>query len=660
MKIAPTRRRFIATAAALAALPSFVLAGRAAAETTASAQALRAALAHVARGRWAEADAAVRAGGGPVAIDIVRWHWLRAGEGRLGDYEDFLARRADWPGLDLLRRKGEEAVARSREPARVIAYFSAGAPQTAIGTIAHVEALLAEGRRDEAVAVAVAAWKRLAFTPGEAAALQAALPGTLEAHHPARLDHLIWEERTDEARGMLGRVGDGPRRLAEARIALLDDADGVDGLIASVPEALAADPGLARARAGWRLRKGRNRDAATLMIERSADPAALGRPEAWAGIRARLVRALLREGADETAYRVAANHHLTSGGDFADLEFLAGFSALRRLGDAERALGHFRHLATRVATPISLSRALYWQGRAEEAAGRGAAATEAYAQAARHQSAYYGLLAAERIGATLDPALVRPPALPDWRGAPFLARDVAEAGLLARAAGNAQLGRRFVLHMAEGFDAPDLGRLAAFALAQDWPNLAVLAAKRAAETGSIYPAAYFPVPDMVPEGLSVSRALALAIARRESEFDPEAVSPAGARGLMQVMPETARMMAGALSLPFDEDRLTSDASYNARLGAAYLERLIDEFGPSIALVAAGYNAGPGRPRAWLREFGDPRAADTDIVDWVEAVPFTETRTYIMRVAEARVIYGARLRGEGGAVAISRVLSGRPA
>jgi soluble lytic murein transglycosylase len=660
MKIAPTRRRFIATAAALAALPSFSLATRAGAETTGSAQALRAALVHVAAGRWAEADAAVRAGGGPIAIDIVRWHWLRAGEGRLGDYEEFLARRADWPGLDLLRRKGEEAAARSRSPARVIAYFATGAPQTATGTIALVEAHLAEGRRDAALAAATEAWTRLAFTPEEEAALQAALPGVLDAHHAARLDLLIWEERTAEARRMLGRVAEGQRRLAEARIGLLDDADGVDGLIAAIPAGLSGDPGLARARAGWRLRKGRNRDAAALVIERSGNAAALGRPDAWGGIRARLARALLREGADETAYRVAAGHHLNSGGDFADLEFLAGFIALRRLGDAGSALGHFQHLGARVGTPISLSRALYWQGRAEEAAGRGAAAAEAYAAAARHQSAYYGLLAAERIGATLDPALVRPPALPDWRNAPFLARDLAAAAQLARAAGNAQLGRRFALHMAEGFDASDLARLAAFALARNWPNLAVLAAKRAAEKGEVFPAAYFPVPDIVPEGLSVSRALALAIARRESEFDPEAVSPVGARGLMQVMPETARMMADVLGLPFDAGRLTSDPAYNARLGAAYLERLIDEFGPSIALVAAGYNAGPGRPRAWLREFGDPRDTDTDVVDWVEAVPFTETRTYIMRVAEARVVYGARLRGDVGPVNISRVLTGRSA
>jgi soluble lytic murein transglycosylase len=169
--------------------------------------------------------------------------------------------------------------------------------------------------------------------------------------------------------------------------------------------------------------------------------------------------------------------------------------------------------------------------------------------------------------------------------------------------------------------------------------------------------AYYPTPDFVPDGLKVSRALALSIARRESEFDPAARSSADARGLMQVLPGTAKLMAEKLGKPFDAAKLFSDPAYNVAMGAAYLSEMAEEFGPSIALIASGYNAGPGRPRRWIGEFGDPRRPDVDVVDWIETIPFAETRTYVMRVAEGVVIYRAKLKGAVGPVRITDELKG---
>ncbi|MDR0809628.1 MAG: lytic transglycosylase domain-containing protein, partial [Gemmobacter sp.] len=190
------------------------------------------------------------------------------------------------------------------------------------------------------------------------------------------------------------------------------------------------------------------------------------------------------------------------------------------------------------------------------------------------------------------------------------------------------------------------------------PHIALLLAKQGAERGVLLAEAYFPVPDLIPaEGLSVSRPLALAIARRESEFDPTARSSAGALGLMQVMPETAERTARKLGLPFEMAKLTTDPAFNARIGTAYLAALVEEFGPSIALVASGYNAGPGRPRRWIEEFGDPRSDAVDVVDWVETIPFSETRSYVMRVAESLVIYRARLRGTPGPIRLMAELKG---
>ena len=233
-----------------------------------------------------------------------------------------------------------------------------------------------------------------------------------------------------------------------------------------------------------------------------------------------------------------------------------------------------------------------------------------------------------------------------------------QAAILLQQAGDRALAKRFLLHLAGGLTAQELGQLGDMALSLDEPHFAVLIGKQAAERGIILPRVHFPVTDLVPDGLAVSRALALSIARRESEFDPGVISPAGARGLMQVMPETARMMATRLGKGFDRARLTSDPAYNAALGSEYLKVLLDEFGPSIALIAAGYNAGPARPRAWVEKFGDPRRADVDVLDWVEMIPFSETRTYVMRVVEGVVIYRAKLRGTAGPVNVTDELTGR--
>jgi soluble lytic murein transglycosylase len=196
-------------------------------------------------------------------------------------------------------------------------------------------------------------------------------------------------------------------------------------------------------------------------------------------------------------------------------------------------------------------------------------------------------------------------------------------------------------------------------MALDWgePHLALLVAKAAAERGLILPAAYYPVPDFVPDDLAVSRALALAITRRESEFDPAARSAADARGLMQLLPGTAKLMANKLGVEHEVDKLLTDPAYNVTMGSAYLAEMVEKFGPSIALIASGYNAGPKRPERWMTEFGDPRSPDVDVVDWVESIPFDETRTYVMRVAEGVVIYRAKLKGEAGPVKITEELKG---
>jgi soluble lytic murein transglycosylase len=607
---------------------------------------------------WAEASSRAQ-GAGAVGADVIEWQRLRAGEGLLGEYEAFLARRPDWPGLPYLKAAGEVAVARSTDPDRVLQYFGGEAPAKAAGVLALTAALEAKGRHAEAVEAATIGWTKLKFTADEQAHLLDTYGPDLRVAHELRLDRILWDgNRADEGARMLPLVSKDWATLGKARLALRADKDGVSALVNAVPKALKDDPGLAFERFLFRMRHDNYADAAALIVDRSASAQGLGDPMAWAAKRADLARILMRKGEPKSAYRVASSHHLTDLGDMGDLEFLSGFIALRKLNDPARALQHFERLAG-ATTPISQARAQYWLGRALEASGDKTTARSAYGKAANYQTSYYGMLAAEKLGLTLDESLLSnaPPA-GSWKGAGYAKSSVLEAAVRMAAAGNEQLSARFMLHLGESLSDAELGTLAGLALDLGQYRSAVLIAKAATERGLVFPGAYFPVPDMIPEELPVSRALALSIARRESEFDPEARSPAGALGLMQMLPATAAEVAKDQGIKFSKAKLASDPAYNATLGAAYLKELVDQFGPSVALVASGYNAGPGRPRGWVDAFGDPRLASTDVVDWVEMIPFTETRTYVMRVVEGVVIYRAKLRGTAGPVNNSDELTGR--
>ena len=607
---------------------------------------------------WAEASSRAQ-GAGAVGADVIEWQRLRAGEGLLGEYEAFLARRPDWPGLPYLKAAGEVAVARSTDPERVLQYFADTPPAKAAGILALTAALEAKGRHAEAVEAATIGWTKLKFAADEQAHLLDTYGPDLRVAHELRLDRILWDgNRADEGARMLPLVSKDWAALGKARLALRADKDGVSALVNAVPKALKDDPGLAFERFLFRMRHDNYADAAALIVDRSASAQGLGDPVAWAAKRADLARILMRKGEPKSAYRVASTHHLTDLGDMGDLEFLSGFIALRKLNDPARALQHFERLAG-ATTPISQARAQYWLGRALEASGDKTKARSAYGKAANYQTSYYGMLAAEKLGLTLDESLLSnaPPA-GSWKGADYAKSSVLEAAVRMAAAGNEQLSARFMLHLGESLSDAELGTLAGLALDLGQYRSAVLIAKAATERGLVLPSAYFPVPDMIPEALPVNRALALSIARRESEFDPEARSPAGALGLMQMLPATAAEVAKDQGIKFSKAKLASDPAYNATLGAAYLKELVDQFGPSVALVASGYNAGPGRPRGWVGAFGDPRLASTDVVDWVEMIPFTETRTYVMRVVEGVVIYRAKLRGTAGPVNISDELTGR--
>lgn len=378
------------------------------------------------------------------------------------------------------------------------------------------------------------------------------------------------------------------------------------------------------------------------------------RPAQWWVERNVLARRALRNGAVASAYRIAATHGFTEGAPLADAEFLAGWIALRFLKDPARAAGHFARLEAAVGMPISLARAAYWRGRATEAGGDAAAAKAQYQRAARHLTTYYGQLAAERIGLSTAPDwVVMPAVVPTAAEAQaFNTSEPAVAAELLAAIGEGRMARQFVARLVTDAKTP-AGHALAAGLAQrlGQPQLAVVAGKRAGYAGTHLPAYAFPL-QLVPAEGEPEAALINAIIRQESMFDATAVSQAGARGLMQLMPATARQVARQLSESHTDQRLIADPGYNVALGSRYLADQIRGFNGSYILAVAAYNAGPGRSRQWVQDYGDPRDGGIDAVDWVESIPFNETRNYVQRVIENLQVYRWRLAGAGAPVAIS--------
>ncbi len=602
-------------------------------------------------GRWEEAAQTGRATGSLVAVDIVLWTRLRDGVGDLADYTDFLERRADWPGLERLRRQGERALPAGMAPEAVFAYFEGAPALSGTGAIRVAEAHLAEGRAEAAEAEILRAWTEMSLSEAQEREILEPWGELVAPAHETRLDMLLWRGWHGEARRMLGRVGPDWRALAEARMAVRNDAAGLQALIAAVPASLRDHPGLHFERYLYRTEKGRWEEAEEYMLAHSASAETLGEPDMWMPRRANLARQALRRGDVADAYAIAGRNFGESGADYADAEWLAEFIALVEFKDPQAAIGHFERFGDAVSTPVSRGRAGFWLGLAHERAGDDEAAAAAYALGAEHQTSFYGQLAAARGGLPVDPTLTGTEPTPDWRTDPALDTDVVAAGRLLIAAGDDERAKVFLRHFADDKPAQIRAAVAQMAIDLDRTHIAVRIAKDAAADGVIIPAQYYPLASIAEREWPVPTEYAMAIARQESELNPSVVSHAGARGLMQLLPGTAEHVARDIGVPYAPGKLTTDPIYNARLGTAYLAGNLQRFGGSYILATAAYNAGPGRVAQWVREMGDPRMADVDPIVWIESIPYEETRNYVMRVMEALHVYRARLNGVAGPIGL---------
>ena len=612
-------------------------------ETQTLEQGLRA----VAAGDQSGAEAARAQLTDPVAQKLIRWAEVDALGDRMSFFELDAARRdlAGWPRAGARQAKAEKALETAQyDPDRVIAWFDGAPPETAEGAMALASALQAKARQPEAQALIKHWWRDRLFEAETQSRMAARFGAWLDADdHARRLDTLLLGPQGPAAQAMLSMVGEDRREMAAACMAMRQDASDAAARFAAVPASLASDPALAVERARFLKRHDLEDLGFDLVRSFPKAPADDESAERLWNERKTYFNAALKARRFNVAYQAMDEAGFPSGEHRAETEFFAGWVALAKLHDPATADRHFAAVADAGASPITQARASYWRGRAAEVRGDKAAAQGFYQDGAKHLTTFYGQLSAEKAGLkTLTLGADPVPTEADRQR--FDARETVRAARLLQDLGQREYARIFVLSTAQTLpNGEEYALLVDLARRSGDPDLAMRAARLGAQRGFILPERAYPTAPTPSNPGSAEAAFVLSITRQESNFYPLARSGANARGMMQLLPATARHDAERMGLPWEERRLW-EPEYNMRIGAYELGQMVDAFGGSYAMAAAAYNAGPNRPPQWVADCGDPRATDADPLDFVECIPFTETRNYVMRTLETMEVYRAKLNG----------------
>jgi len=593
----------------------------------------------------------------PTGEGLVQWRRLRQSSSlTFQEYANFLLAHPGWPGETAMRKMAEAAIQPDvTPPDAIIAFLTRYPPQTGTAQLRLAEALFARGRPAEAQAAARAAWTSGQLNTTDETRLVGKFNGALtQADQDRRMEALLWNRAFVSAQRQIALVSPARRAIDTARLAYqLKSPDA-----AAQATALGAS---ANGDAGYRV------DRTTWLRETAQEPQAryeLAKPQrldapAYDPIRYMEVilgvaKSAAADGQWPLAYGIASqltdifpvgtsvrSLPFASRDQFTSLAWLAGTAALQHLGRPQDAIAMFRAYADASQSPTSRAKGYYWAGRASLASGDAAGAQDYFANAAAFPDHFYGQLALERLGRPV-PAPIEPDyaliTQPD-RDA-FDSRDVVRAARILGQLGDWSDQTQFLRTIGNSASLSDADHLLAAQLSRELqrPDLGVMAERAAKpESASDYVRSGFPVLP-VPADIANNFSFIHGIMRQESQFDRQAVSGSGARGMMQLMPGTAREQADKLGLSYDYTRLTSDPGYNMQLGTAYFGRIMDMFAGNYVLAIAAYNAGPGNVRKWIAQYGDPRSGGVDPIDWIEQIPFSETRGYVQNVLENVVVY----------------------
>jgi soluble lytic murein transglycosylase len=588
--------------------------------------------------------------------------WRRLTANNIASFDQlsrFLMANRDWPDAEKLRVRAEKAIALdSYDPQRTLAFFQAYPPRTASGELRLALALNATGRRDEANAAARRAWTGGIIDDMEVSRALSFFSGALSpADHDARMDRLLWTGSTIAAGRQLSYTSPDKRAIFAARLAMRGGA--VDAALQSAavesanPSLLRTDAGYITDKATWLRKSGRVGEARALLAAPRALAKAPTDAEEWLETLLTNARAADAAGDKQTAFNIAKQIDdsfapgvvireapLSVRDDFTSLAWLAGQLAYKDLRRPAEAVRLYRAYGEAARSAQTRTKGFYWAGRAALAAGDRDTANRYFADAAEHYDQFYGQLSLERLNRPQP----RPKPEPTIQVSSDQKRAFEDDRLVRAARALGEIGAwreqsQFLRALAQRASSPADHVLAGqLASSIGRPDLGVMIG-RSAQANSLDAVEVSGFPTVrVPSGHESNWTFIHAITRQESQFDRQAISHAGARGMMQLMPGTAREVAGKLGMSYDAGSLTADTNYNLTLGSTYFQQMLSYFGGSYPLAVAAYNAGPGNVNKWLRANGDPRGGGIDMVDWIEAIPIFETRNYVQRVLENAVVY----------------------
>ncbi len=589
----------------------------------------------------------------PLARKTATWVLVDSNSESVGFFEVDNARRelAGWPRAAKRQAAAEKLIeSAGKTPQQIVDWFGGAEPATPQGAMALASAYRSLGRTGDASAMIKHWWRDKSFDTSVQQTMLTRFGDLLTAEdHARRADTLLYGAQLAAARQVVDMLPADQQAAAQARLALRGEARDANALYDALPANLQSSPGVAFERAAFLRRKGMDQVALGQVANFPHEVTAADQADRIWDERYHLVLAALRAGDSKAAYAAAADSGLTVGSDAADAEFYAGWIALTKLNNPKGAARHFAALEKIATSPITRGRALYWSGRAAEAAGDKEEARAFYERAAKHNTCFYGLLAGEKLGRRLT--LANDPEITPQARAAFEGKDAIQATRLLFDYGFRDLFRVFVLNLDDTLPTlEDEAQLVDLARNYGEMDTSMKAARGAAQHGFILPNRAYPIRNAPDEG--AEPALVMAITRQESGFDPYVRSGAGARGMMQLMPATAKILARKVGVSYSPSQL-DEPGYNMRLGSHYLGQLVNQFSGSYVMAAAGYNAGPGRPTAWTAFCGDPRGGATDPIDYVECIPFSETRNYVMRVLENVQVYRAKMAGGSAPITISQ-------
>ena len=599
----------------------------------------------VKRKRWNSAMKEVRKSRSKLLKDLVTWMYLKEPSNNLTfqDYKKFIDKNPEWPRINRLRYLAEHKINfKNVKPKEVLKFFEKKEPLSGYGKIKLGEAFLTKGNTKKAHDLIAEGFKTANLSSVEHRYLNKKFRNLLtKEDYIERAKYLAWEQDFYELRRTLRYLPSGYKELYFARFALMTRSYGVDSAIAKVPAQFKNDIGLQFDRAKWRRKRGRYDSALEIINNLPQDPKLLVKPDLWFKEKFIIARSRINKKRFAEAYGLLINHGVLDSGNLAEAEWHAGWLALRFLNKPEAAVQHFKIMYEGVNYPISKSRAAYWVGKAYEQLGKDQNAKDWYKKSSVFNTTFYGQLASAKINKN-DFKVKNSYTFSEEDYKKLLKTDLARAVILLSELDMTQKGKDILRHLGSeersikeqvlaGKLSQQVGRL----------DFAIQIAKQTSYQNKNLLELNYPIietPKVVSKRTILPQEVILSLIRQESEFDRDANSWVGAKGLMQIMPATGRLVSKQAGLRYSRSRLIEDEFFNLQLGCYYISGLNDEFNGAIYMAFAGYNAGPHRVRRWVKRFGDPRKGEIDPIDWIELIPFTETRNYVQRVIENIQVY----------------------